>query len=219
MIRPDVGEGRAGETLIFLPGASGNTATWEPLAGRLSHPGRREFVAWPGFGGAPPHPGVDGIDDLVDRVSEMVSGPTVLFAQSMGGVVALRVAHRRSEAVQALVLSVTSGGVDVAGLGGLDWRPWFLEAHPEAPSWFVDERQDLTERLSEVRAPTLLLFGDADPISPVAVGERLAGLLPTADLVVVPGGTHDLVTERASEILPHVERHLARVLGFPSTPR
>jgi pimeloyl-ACP methyl ester carboxylesterase len=56
----------------------------------------------------------------------------------------------------------------------------------------------------------LLLWGDADPISPVAVGERLAGLFPNAELVVLPGGTHDLVAERVDELLPHVERHLAK---------
>ena len=56
----------------------------------------------------------------------------------------------------------------------------------------------------------LLLWGDADPISPVAVGERLRDLFPSAELVVVPGGTHDLISERAEDITPHIERHLQR---------
>lgn len=219
MIQSEDGEAESRETLIFLPGASGNTEAWRPLADLLSHPGRREFVAWPGFGKAPPHPDVNGIDDLVDRVAERVTRPTVLFAQSMGGVIALRVALLRPGAVHALVLSVTSGGLDIAALGGIDWRPWFRRAHPGAPRWFVDEHADLSGRFSEIRIPTLLLFGDADPISPVAVGERLAASLPMAELVVVPGGTHDLVTERAGEILPHVERHLARVPSPSGKPR
>jgi pimeloyl-ACP methyl ester carboxylesterase len=73
----------------------------------------------------------------------------------------------------------------------------------------VDEREDLTKRLPEIEAPVLLLWGDADPISPVAVGRRLAELFPRAELVVVPGGTHDLVLERAEEIAPRIEAHLS----------
>ena len=55
----------------------------------------------------------------------------------------------------------------------------------------------------------LLLWGNADPISPVAVGRRLAELFPNGELVVVEGGTHDLVFERADEVVPYIERHLA----------
>jgi pimeloyl-ACP methyl ester carboxylesterase len=56
----------------------------------------------------------------------------------------------------------------------------------------------------------LLVWGDADPISPVVVGRRLAALFANAELVVLPGGTHDLVAERVDDLLPHVERHLAQ---------
>lgn len=58
--------------------------------------------------------------------------------------------------------------------------------------------------------PVLLLCGDADPISPVAVGRRLAELLPRAELVVIPGGTHDLVCDRAAEVAPHIDSAIRR---------
>jgi pimeloyl-ACP methyl ester carboxylesterase len=64
--------------------------------------------------------------------------------------------------------------------------------------------------LGPVAIPTLLPWGDADPISPVRVGERLTSLLPAAHLVVLPGGTHDLAIERAEQIAPLIDRHLAR---------
>jgi poly(3-hydroxyoctanoate) depolymerase len=54
--------------LLFLPGASGNTDFWKPVANGLQHPGRRQFLTWPGFGGVPSEPRVEGIDDLVARV-------------------------------------------------------------------------------------------------------------------------------------------------------
>jgi pimeloyl-ACP methyl ester carboxylesterase len=168
------------------------------------------FVAWPGFGGAPADPAVASLDDLVTRVVDQMTGPVDLLAQSMGGVVAVLAALRRPDLVRHLVLSVTSGGVDVAGLGAVDWRPLLLAQTPLLPRWFIDERRDLTPRLGEIRVPVLLLWGDADPFSPVAVGRRLADLFPAAELLVVKGGSHDLVAERADEIAPHIDRHLQR---------
>lgn len=197
------------EKLIFLPGASGNTEFWKPVSNGLRHPGQREFVAYPGFGGVPPESDVNSIDDLVTRVCASITGPVDLLAQSMGGVIAIRAALRNSALVRHLVLSVTSGGLDVAALGGANWRPEFRRLNPTVPTWFMDEREDLTNRLGEIHCPVLLLWGDADPISPVAVGRRLAELLPRAELVVIRNGTHDLVSDRADEVIPYIEKHLA----------
>jgi pimeloyl-ACP methyl ester carboxylesterase len=197
------------ESLIFLPGASGNREFWKPVSAGLSHPGARRFMSWPGFGGAPPEPGVAGIGDLAARVTREITGPVALLAQSMGGVIAVRAALEKPHLVRHLVLSVTSGGIDVASLGAADWRPTFVKNNPGLPSWFVHERQDLTARIREITVPVLLLWGDADPISPVAVGRRLAELFPDGRLVVFAGGTHDLVLERADEVVIHIERHLA----------
>ena len=111
--------------------------------------------------------------------------------------------------VKPLVLSVTSGGLDVAALGARDWRPAYREQNPDVPDWFLAAREDLSHRLGELACPVLLLWGDADPISPVAVGRRLAELLRSAELVVINNGTHDLVAERAPDIIPLIEKHLA----------
>ena len=54
----------------------------------------------------------------------------------------------------------------------------------------------------------LLLWGDADPISPTAVGRHLAAVLPRAELVIVPRGDHALAHDRADEIAPLIERHV-----------
>jgi len=196
------------ETLMFLPGAGGHTALWRPVSEALSLRGPRRFFEWPGFAGAPADPSVRGIDDLVDRVVAEITRPVVLFAHSMGGVIALRAALARPRFVRALILSVTSGGIDVRALGAVDWRDEFAKNNPEAPRWFLDARDDISSELHEVRAPALLLWGDADPISPVAVGRRLARLLPKSALVVVRGGTHDLVAERAGDVVAHIEQHL-----------
>ena len=200
---------RPANTLLFLPGASGNTDFWKPVANGLRHQGQRRFLEWPGFGGVPSDPSVHGIGDLVARVVASISGPVDVLAQSMGGVIAIRAALQKPDLVKHLVLSVTSGGLDVSAMGAEDWRPMFLAQNPTLPRWFADEREDLSGRLGALSLPVLLLWGDTDPISPVPVGRRLADLLPRAELVVLKGGTHDLVFDRATEVVPYIETHLA----------
>lgn len=198
------------QCLMFLPGASGDREMWKTLASRLTHAGERRFVGYPGFGGEPQDASIDGIESLTHRVAAELDGPTHVFAQSMGGAIAMRLALQAADRVESLVLAVTSGGIDLTGTGVVDWRADFRKANPTVPDWFERERSDLARELVKVRCPVLLLWGDADPISPVAVGERLQSLLPQAELVVVPGADHDLVRTHVDAILPHAERHLGR---------
>jgi pimeloyl-ACP methyl ester carboxylesterase len=197
------------ETLLFLPGASGNLDVWKAVAASLRHRAPRQFLGWPGFGDTPADPDVQGFDDLVARVDRAVAGPTALFAQSMGGTIALRAALQRPAQITHLILSATSGGIDLASLGVRDWRPDFRRDYPHLPTWFEDVRVDLTRDLPKVTMKTLLLWGTKDQISPVVVGERLATLLPNATLYVVDGGEHDLVASHANEVAPVIDRILS----------
>jgi pimeloyl-ACP methyl ester carboxylesterase len=56
--------------------------------------------------------------------------------------------------------------------------------------------------------PTLLVWSDADPISPVGVGRRLVELLPRAELAVFPVAGHMFARDRADLVAPYVRRHL-----------
>jgi pimeloyl-ACP methyl ester carboxylesterase len=135
----------------------------------------------------PPDRKISSIDDLVAKVVADIDRPTALIAQSMGGVIAIRAALERSKLVTHLVLAVTSGGLDVSDLGAQDWREAFHAANSTFPRWFADYKEDLTEHLKKISIPVLLLWGDVDPISPVAIGQRLALLLPRAELHVIHG--------------------------------
>jgi pimeloyl-ACP methyl ester carboxylesterase len=159
-------------TILFLPGALGRRDIWHPVADRLVHPAHKVHVAWPGFDDAPPDPSVRGLDDLAARLAERIDGPTALVAQSMGGIVAILAALRKPDCITHLVLSVTSGGIDMAACGGEDWRPAVRAAHPHLPDWFLTHGEDLAPRLPALTMPALLLWGDADPISPVAAGRN-----------------------------------------------
>lgn len=195
--------------LYFLPGASGRTQFWRPVADRLSLPAEHVHASWPGFGGVASDPGVHGLADLAERIAAGLDRPSALIAQSMGGVVAILAALRKPELVTHLVLTATSGGMDLGVLGAEDWRPAFRAELPNLPDWFTGYHEDLTPKLSSLGMPVLLLWGDADPISPVTVGERLASLLPRAELQVVAGGDHDLACTHAVQVAPLIERHLA----------
>ncbi|GLS06045.1 alpha/beta hydrolase [Chitiniphilus shinanonensis] len=194
--------------LLFLPGATGNPDFWAPVGQLLKHPAEQRYLDYPGIGPTPADPAVRGIDDLVARTLAQMDRPCALVAQSMGGVVAVRAALQRPALVTHLVLAVTSGGVDVAGLGGHDWRPDFLRNHPHGARWLLAPQPDLGARLAELTMPVLLLWGDADPISPPAVRRRLAQALPTATLHVIAGGGHDLARARAEIVAPLIDAHL-----------
>jgi len=206
---PEVSYPQAVSPLVFLPGAGGRAAFWKPVADRLSDLGPAHLVAYPGFGDLPADPSVRSLDDLYRwLVARLPSGRCHLVAQSMGGVLAARLAVERPGRVDRLVLCATSGGVDVRRLGGAEWRDGFRAARPEVPDWFELDRTDLTGRLGAIRAPTLLLWSDIDPVSPPAVGRFLTARVPGSRLVTIAGGSHAFAAERPDEVAPHLRAHL-----------
>ena len=201
---------RGAETqrVVFLPGASGAARFWEPVAQALRIPCEKVLLEWPGLGNVPHRPDVGSLDDLVRLVLAHMDRPVHLVAQSMGGVVATLAALARPRAVERMVLVATSAGIDLTPFRPADWRGDYEREYPDAAPWIRHARIDLTDRLPSIDKPVLLLWGDADPISPVRVGERLKALLPRAELVVVTGGDHMFAHDRADTVTPHIERHL-----------
>jgi len=106
------------------------------------------------------------------------------------------------------VLTVTSGGVDMAGLGASDWRPDYRKLFPHAAPWITESRSSPFLPVEKIAAPTLLLWGDDDAISPAAVGRHLETRIPNARLHVVRGGGHDIAQTHAEQLAPLIERHL-----------
>lgn len=194
--------------VVFLPGSSGDDTFWEDVGSRLPPAWQRIHLNWPGLGAQAADPAVRGYDDLVERVLGVLERPSDLVAQSMGAVVAVAVAARAPGLVRRLVLTATSGGIDVGRLGAVDWRDEYRLTFPRAAAWVGDPVPDQTELLRAIRSPTLLLWGDADPLSPPAVGEHLAALIPGAVLRVVAGATHDLALEMPDRVARLIEAHL-----------
>ena len=195
---------------LFLPGAGGSASFWKPLAAHAQLDGM--FFSWPGLGAEPPEPGIGSIDDLIELVANEITEPVGIVAQSMGGFIAIKLALELPNLVKSLVLAVTSGGVPVADLGGVDWRSNYSTAFPMAAKWIADPVSDLSSQIPSIQSPTLLLWGDADPISPVAVGKRLSDLLPNARLCIFSGADHDLAQTHVDVVAVEVKRHLRAAL-------
>lgn len=195
--------------VFFLPGVGGDPRFWRPVGDLL--PDREQVhYGWPGLGANPPDPAVNSYEDLIGLVlARFDDRPVDLVAQSMGGALAMAIALRYPESVRRLVLTVTAGGMDISRLGASDWRPEYRREFPAVADWVIDQRPDVSDRIQDIRQPVLLLWGDDDPISPVAVGEYLEAQLPDARLYVVKGGQHDLARMHAAEIAPLIEAFLA----------
>jgi len=198
-------------TLLFLPGAGGSASFWQPVADLLPEEWPKVMLSWPGLGDEPHDPTVQGIDDLVDMVSACVAmSPTRidLIAQSMGGLIAIRAALRHTYRIRRLVLTGTSGGIDVQGLGGADWRESYRANYPNAAPWITQVQADHTQDLPRITTRTLLLWGTHDDISPPTIGEHLATHLPNARLELIQGGDHAFPNTMPIETATAIARHL-----------
>jgi pimeloyl-ACP methyl ester carboxylesterase len=181
---------------------------WRPIAERLALRRTPIFIGYPRLDGAPADPSIRNLSDLATLVLGALPNPVDLVAMSMGAAIAFRIALEYPGRIRKLVLVAPSGGIDVLALGGLEWREAYRKARPHAPSWFVDERVDFSERLGDIVAPTLLILGDDDLIAPVAVGQFLLERLPSAKLEIIEGATHDLQEEHPDLLASLIEAHL-----------
>jgi pimeloyl-ACP methyl ester carboxylesterase len=63
-----------------------------------------------------------------------------------------------------------------------------------------EERLDMTEVLSSLKVPTLLVWASNDPISPPSVGEYLHNLIPRSRLVVFDCDDHWVARIRGDDV-------------------
>lgn len=202
------------QNLLFLPGASGDSDFWQPVARLMPTTYRCTLQAYPGFANCPARTEIGSLNQLSDWVIGQINSPIVIIAQSMGGIIAIQAALRKPDMVCGLVLAATSGGLDVSALGAADWRTDYALHMRHLPQWFVEAQDDFTPDLARILQPVLLLWGDADPISPVAVGHALQQQLPNAALKVIRNGRHDFAHMYAQRVGGHIAQFIqAQVLS------
>ncbi len=69
---------------------------------------------------------------------------------------------------------------------------------------------DRTERLRDVRVPTVVLHGDADVMIDVSGGKATAAAIPGAELVILPGMGHNLPEPLWPDIVDAIQRATTR---------
>lgn len=77
---------------------------------------------------------------------------------------------------------------------------------------------NVTDRLREVRCPALLIVGEDDPGTPVAMSRAIHAALPSAELAILPSASHLSNLEQPEEFNRLLLSFLDKVTGR-STPR
>ncbi|WP_262984956.1 alpha/beta hydrolase [Sphingomonas daechungensis] len=73
--------------------------------------------------------------------------------------------------------------------------------------WLADQR----ERAAAIRTPTLVICGDEDAITPPALSEELANLIPGAALDIIAGASHLANLDKPAEFNAAIDAFLARI--------
>lgn len=81
--------------------------------------------------------------------------------------------------------------------------------------WDADLAHDSLDRLPAITAPTTVLVGEQDLLTPSWQSKVVADAIPGAEYVLVPGpgSSHGMHVERPDDWLGHVTAHLTRVVG------
>ena len=73
--------------------------------------------------------------------------------------------------------------------------------------WLADQR----ERAAAIRVPTLILVGDADAITPPALSEELAAMIPGSRIEIIDGASHLANLDRPAEFDRAIDDFLSAV--------
>jgi pimeloyl-ACP methyl ester carboxylesterase len=92
--------------------------------------------------------------------------------------------------------------------------------HGIAAHWWASCFHDTVSRLHQMQAPTLILHGELDAMSPLTNSQLLADRIPDAELQIVPGCGHAYALEEPQESLALLADWFARREPIaPGTPR
>ena len=210
--------GGAGDPILLLHGLMGRATTWWTVAEKLAAFGRVLGLDARGHGRSAAR-GPWSTDRMAADVTELLAqlGPAVVVGHSMGGLHGLVAAARRADLVRALV--VEDMGVDFRGRDADAVRSWFGAMPQPFPSLAaVDHTTEIAaewaardhwDAVAAVRCPTLLVEAE-ESVAPAGQMELMAGRMPAATHVLVPGTGH-LVHAGAPQA------YLAAIESFLST--
>ena len=222
---------------IFVPGAGGSAASWQHQEPRfegcyvLALPGHPTGVALPSVG---------AYAEWTAHAVHEITGPRVLVGHSMGGAIALQLALDHLHLVDGLVIIASGPRLfvpdsafelarsDLAAESERLLRKGWADADDatvaDEVAQMVENGQetllndyaacrtfDVTDRLSEVRVPALIIAGADDRLTPLSLSEELSRGVRQSIPVVVPGAGPWVMKERPATVDLLVAGFLARL--------
>jgi pimeloyl-ACP methyl ester carboxylesterase len=184
---------------------------------------QRRVIAFetPGFGASPTNDRSNSLSDLAGTMLGAVDALGLdrfsVWGTSFGGKLALRLALRAPDRLDALVLAAPAAiRLDAGPLPSPAELPALLHAHPERrpdvapPSPEVDAKQrelvgrligpardaELEAAMRDLHTATLVLFGTDDRLTPPELGRHYRELLPDCHLVIVCDAAHAIYDDR-----------------------
>ncbi len=204
-------EGGVGAPLILIHGLGASSRWWFSVLPELTAESFRVVVPdLPGFGRSPgPARSIaEAARAVIDLADRLGLGRFFLCGHSMGGAIALRIAADYGRRVRRMVLIASAGipGVGPTRVLGRLVQPWswcpprfygtligdIIRAGPRNLLNAMAELRvyDVRPSLKRVRAPTLVIWGEKDSLTPLAHGQRIVEGLPDARLEVLPRTRH-----------------------------
>lgn len=235
-----VREAGKGTPLVLVHGLSGSSRWWDRNLDDLAAHHRVLAIDLVGFGrnrrlvGSPLPLSIGETASLLARWLRTLDVPVHLVGHSMGGQAALEVAALAPERIRSLTL-VASTGI-----------PFRFQARPHleamlrppvellrfGPRLAVDVlragpgsialasarllTKDSSEAMAHVSAPTLLVWGDSDPLVPLRYAEEIRKKIPQAKLEILEGAGHVAMWDRAARFNEVVLAFLESVETSPA---
>jgi proline iminopeptidase len=162
--------------------------------------------------------GVSGADALGRHLDALLHGSRLIWTAMRG--ITLRVARRNVPFHTEADLVGPIGFRELNFAGSADGQPldttltW--RAVPAARTSFEAEPFDLVSEMPQFHWPTVVISGGRDLITPGAVADRIAELLPSPTLVRLPNAAHSVLDTReaaALRIITEVVGGRAETLG------
>ena len=194
-----------GDPLLLINGITRPIKSWEPFTRELR---RRTVISFdaPGVGDSPTPALPLSMPSLASLAAAVLDaaghGDADVLGFSHGGAVAQQLAVDLPDRVRRLILVATSCGVGstpgrkrdvLAGLWTPDGAMAWPQSDPMGLLWqsLAFSNWSSIPFLGAIRAPTLVVCGSGDTVVPPVNSRVLAGRIPGACLVMLPGG-HDL---------------------------
>jgi pimeloyl-ACP methyl ester carboxylesterase len=206
------------EPVVLVHGLAGSADWWRRIADELSRDREVHLVELPKL------PIDEAADWLVGRIGDQ---PAAIVGHSLGGMLALLAAARAPERVVRVVAIAPAGVFETTrrrshvvpllrALVRIPARDLPMIARDALRSgpfrlWHTSTEllaSDVRPELGSIRAPTLVVWGERDPLLPPTLGEVFVTEIPDCRLALIPRAAHVPMLDQPEALTAELRRFL-----------